>query len=383
MPMILCKWEKLIASLNPINLNGATLTNECVQSLINQSEEERERVKDFLIEYIVNRGNGMDKRQYIQFHQTILIRMMNQLYAYRQRESITDEIMQVCNVINAQLKDSLDFIENFFDNYFNRNEKVPADYFDSFIEQLSDKSEVLKERLELHNTVDNELINILLNNFNKFRTENVAGATYCELAYHEDLTNELLHCSTLDSEIRIREVLFYFNFNNDDYVTYLCKKWATETENFETKVEKIAALRFEQKNINQLRTKLNCCYCSSVPSLKEQSNNWFEEEIKFLERNSSFQTVEKKQIESDGKIHTSLSVAKLALLIRLMVMDKIITNRVVAPLLRIVVKMFTTLQTESIAFGSLETKYHNPDRGTISAVKDMLFRWINILNKQL
>ena len=41
----------------------------------------------------------------------------------------------------------------------------------------------------------------------------------------------------------------------------------------------------------------------------------------------------------------------------------------------------TTLQKENIAFGSLETKYHNPDRGTISAVKDMLFRWINILNK--
>jgi len=62
-------------------------------------------------------------------------------------------------------------------------------------------------------------------------------------------------------------------------------------------------------------------------------------------------------------------------------MDKIITNRVVAHVLRIAVKVFTTLQKENIAFGSLETKYHNPDRGTICAVKDMLFRWINILNK--
>jgi hypothetical protein len=41
----------------------------------------------------------------------------------------------------------------------------------------------------------------------------------------------------------------------------------------------------------------------------------------------------------------------------------------------------TTLQKVNIAFGSLETKYHNPDPGTINAVKDMLFRWINILNK--
>lgn len=62
-------------------------------------------------------------------------------------------------------------------------------------------------------------------------------------------------------------------------------------------------------------------------------------------------------------------MAKLALLIRLMVIDKIITNRVVAQVLPIAIKTITTLQKENIAFGSLETKYHNPDRGTISAVK--------------
>lgn len=51
-------------------------------------------------------------------------------------------------------------------------------------------------------------------------------------------------------------------------------------------------------------------------------------------------------------------MAKLALLIRLMVIDKIITNRVVVQVLRIAIKTITTLQKENIAFGSLETKYH-------------------------
>ena len=56
-----------------------------------------------------------------------------------------------------------------------------------------------------------------------------------------------------------------------------------------------------------------------------------------------------------------------------MVLDKVITNLVVADVLRIMVKIVTTLQRELIASGRIETKYHNPDRGTISAVKDMLF----------
>lgn len=81
------------------------------------------------------------------------------------------------------------------------------------------------------------------------------------------------------------------------------------------------------------------------------------------------------------KIHTSLSVAKLALIIRLLVVDKIIINRTVAPMLRIVAKLFTTLQKDEISFASVETKFHAPDKATISSVRDMLFKWIGILDK--
>ncbi|MFR1445770.1 hypothetical protein ACLUYJ_19615, partial [Acinetobacter baumannii] len=85
--------------------------------------------------------------------------------------------------------------------------------------------------------------------------------------------------------------------------------------------------------------------------------------------------------EPDSKIHTSLSVAKLAVIIRLLVVDKIIINRTVAPMLRIVGRTFSTLQKDDISIGSLETKYHAPDKTTINAVRDMLFKWINILGK--
>jgi hypothetical protein len=53
----------------------------------------------------------------------------------------------------------------------------------------------------------------------------------------------------------------------------------------------------------------------------------------------------------------SSSVAKLALLIRIQVIDKIVINRAAAPMLRIVAKVFTSLQKVEISFGSLETKY--------------------------
>ena len=54
--------------------------------------------------------------------------------------------------------------------------------------------------------------------------------------------------------------------------------------------------------------------------------------------------------ENEDKIHTSLSVAKLAVLLRLLVIDKIIIVRTVAQILRVASKIFTTLQKNDIFF---------------------------------
>ncbi len=118
-----------------------------------------------------------------------------------------------------------------------------------------------------------------------------------------------------------------------------------------------------------------------MPSLKEQVNSWIDEESKFFENDHSIEKVENGTGQNECKIHTTLSVAKLALLIRLFVIDKIIINRTVAPMLRTMAKLFITLQREEISFGSMETKYHAPDKATISAVRDILFKWICILDR--
>lgn len=382
MPIILQKWDVLInTTLNPLNTNLASFTDEVVYNFIYQSEAEREKVRNLLIDGVVDKPKVKDKQQYVQVNQAMLIRLLDRLHAYKQTEGLSDKIIYLYNTISRHLEFTLNFIEDFFSNYFDRNERVPVAYLLISTEELCKQLELLKETLENNAAINPVLTNILANNFRKFCSREKTSATYNELVYQKDLLNELLSDQTLASEASIREVLFYFNFNDDNYVAYLYDKLKVLTEPLPTKREKIAALRFEQKSINQLRTRLSSCLSSSMPSLKEQVNQWIEEEVKFLEVEPTPETLTKNENGPEDKIQTSLSVAKLALLIRLMVIDKIITNRVVAQALRIVVRTVATLQKENIAFGSLETKYHNPDKGTISAVKDMLFRWINILNK--
>lgn len=100
----------------------------------------------------------------------------------------------------------------------------------------------------------------------------------------------------------------------------------------------------------------------------------FLDTIKFLNQNKQPEITD--NTGGEEKIHSSLSVAKLAVLIRVLVLDKIIINRTVAPMLRVVAKLFTSLQKETISFGSLESKYHTPDKATINAVREIMFKYL-------
>lgn len=382
MAILLSKWDTLVSTtLYPSQNNLNLLSDESIQMLTYHSEIEREKVRTFLIDGIIDKPKIKDKQQFVQLNQAMLIRLLDKLYSYKQNPIVDNKVVSLYNTLSHHLESTLNFIEDFFSNYFDRNERVPASYLMISGEELCRQLKFIQSSLKENDAIEADLVTVLQDNFNQFCIQENAGLTYNELVYQKDLMNELLTDDTLASELSIREVLFYFNFNDDGYVAFLYSKLNALTEPLSSKKEKIAALRFEQKNMNQLSTKLNSYLSSSMPSLKEQVNQWIEEEVKFLEIDSTPELLLKKENEPEDKIHTSLSVAKLALLIRLMVIDKTITNRVVAHVLRIAVRTVTTLQKENIAFGSLETKYHNPDRGTISAVKDILFRWINILNK--
>jgi len=382
MEILLSKCDSLISTtLYPSQTNLNLLSGESIQMFIYQSEIEREKVRALLFEGIINKPKIKDKQQFVKLNQAMLIRLLDKLYSYKQNPVVDSSVLSLYNTLSQHLESTLNFIEDFFNNYFDRNERVPAGYLMISSEELCRQLKLVQNTLKENEAIETDLITVMENNFNKFCLQEKTVATYNELVYQKDLMNELLTDNTLASELSIREVLFYFNFNDDNYVSFLYGKLNALTETLSSKKEKIAALRFEQKNMNQLSTKLNNYLSANMPSLKEQVNQWIEEEVKFLEINSIPELQMKKEIEQEDKIHTSLSVAKIALLLRLMVIDKTITNRVVTHVLRIAIRTVTTLQRENIAFGSLETKYHNPDRGTISGVKDILFRWVNILNK--
>ena len=380
--LILDKWNTIInGRLNPLNTNDDLLAAEAVQLVINESEDDQQTIRSMLIEDLIEKPNVMDKEQYVKVNQTLLIRILDKLFAYSQTRPLNENILLLYNTISQHLQSTLDFIEDFFSNYFDRNEKVPEPYISFAKENIKKQVKHLKHIVSKQEGTDTFLTSLVLDSIQHLLLDESIVITYSRLSYHKMLVNELLSQKVIQSPHSIIEALYYLNYNEDNFITYEYE-WLKElTAELPTNQEKIAALRFEQKKINQLPLKPNCCYSPNMPPLKEQINGWIDEEVKFLENVQLPEKIADKLNEIEDKIHTSLSVAKLAVLLRLLVIDKIIINRTVAPMLRIAAKIFTTLQKDDISFGSLETKYHAPDKATINAVKDLLFKWINILGK--
>jgi len=380
MTAYLQKWSTLInETLCPYHEALGRLPEAEIASIIHDSAGEVENVRNLLVDYLVNNPSISDKQQFVKMNQALLIRLLDKLYSCR-NDNVPERVLSLYKALGSHLQTSLDFIEDFFGNYFDKNEKVPVPYFEITKTEISRRLQKLTFVFN-SSCVEPALAKTIIQSFKQFTGSKIdKPISYADLTYHKLLLDELISQEPLSTQ-SVRKTLYQLNFNEIGFVDFESERLHTLIEGVQLKNEKMAALRFEQKTIAQYPEKLNTVYDQSMPSLKEQVNSWIEAEIKFLENGNVTDKEQTAQIDPGEKINTSLSVAKLALIIRLLVVDKIIINRTIAPMLRVISKMVTTLQKDEISFGSLETKYHAPDKATINSVRDMLFKWINILGK--
>jgi hypothetical protein len=279
---------------------------------------------------------------------------------------------QLCNEAETVLQ----FIQNFLYQHFDFDFKVSVYYLKYFQNSISLKLEYWKIKLSQSPIIDvlQECI------YEKFATpENYLS--FRKVNYLKNIFRRIECSTTVINEVFIRELLINYNFNSTgfiDYETSLIKNKLNVENSID---ENIALLKTEQFRIAQLKDRPGVGYELNQPAVKKQLTEWVIEKIK----NEEFTKLKRKdkdlQIDPESKIQTSLSVAKLAVLIRLLVADKIIINKSVAPMLRTIAKLFTTLQKDDISFGSMETKYHAPDKATLNIMKEMLQKWVVIVGK--
>lgn len=168
--------------------------------------------------------------------------------------------------------------------------------------------------------------------------------TYRQLVYLQNLIQEIEAGSASVTEKVIRDMLYYNNFNSVCFVEYEIDLIKAQAENTESDSACISLLQHQHNLVSQLKVKSTTCFDHRKLSLKKQIEDWITDEIKQVQQKNKKIADKDLLIDRELKIQTSLSVAKLAVLVRVLVVDKIIINRTVAPMLKTVSKLFTTLQ---------------------------------------
>ena len=89
-------WNTLITTtLHPANYTLISHMDESIQIFIEQSKEEQDKVRTLFLEGILERPKIKDKQQYVKINQALLIRLLDKLYSYRQREDLNDKFVSV------------------------------------------------------------------------------------------------------------------------------------------------------------------------------------------------------------------------------------------------------------------------------------------------
>lgn len=377
---VLQEWDHSLSNILQPD-DGISLKPRAINftGILSQQNNLCDNIQRLILDEMIGRSGVRDKEQFIRMVQLMVTQLLDKVSSVTESKPELPE-KEALSVFTQMLLAIIYFIQEFFGNYFDKNEKIPSFLCIIYKNELIKLGEKLARSLDQSPEINPALIHLLKDHSAEAVWMNRRHCNYKHFYYEKELLLQLLKENTL-TDLSARSLLYYFNFNCSSFVIYEFDRLVELITQLPTKSEKINKLRAELKSINQLPSKINCCFDEDMPSLKEQVSTWIMEEIKYCEAGHFIQAPVNSTGESENKIHTTLSVAKLSLLVRLLVVDKIIINRTVAPMLRTVAKTFSTLQREEISFGSLETKYHAPDKATIDVMKAMLQKWIIILGK--
>jgi hypothetical protein len=362
----LSKWYGFLKAANSRTESTASLFEDFkITGTLKSLQADLKIIPELLMDELINNDAISDKRQYIRLVQALLINLSDILPESEMHEQLCDEAETV-----------LQFMQNFLYQYYDFDFKLSMFYLKHLQNSISLKLEYWKIKL-----FQSPIIDVLQECINEKFTSPENYLTFRKVNYLKNIFRQIESSTYIINEAYIRQLFFNNNFNAAGFIDYEINLIKNKLIDENSVAENIALLKAEQFQISQLKERSAAGYELNHPSVKKQLTDWVIEKIKQEELSNLKGKDKDLQIDPESKIQTSLSVAKLAVLIRLLVADKIIINKSVAPMLRTVAKLFTTLQKDEISFGSLETKYHAPDKATLNIMKEMLQKWGAMVGK--
>ena len=252
------------------------------QIVIEKSLGEVEVARQQVILSLLQKRKVSDKREYIRLMVILLAGIENRLSGFMEK-SENKSLRNLYSQIRQHLKAFFLFLEEIFCSYFNCYQKLPAEFLKEKIEEVAKLVKKLQLSFSISSHPNRDICFLLENNFNHFLSATVKGTSLGEVLYHKMLAIELLKIADNPPGKFIERSLFFFNYNDDRLCKIITSDIAEKLKVQKSKMQKIATLLYEQKKINQCPVKVDLNLRRDLPSLKDQVNQWIDEELKYIE----------------------------------------------------------------------------------------------------
>lgn len=302
MAYILEPWDILISTtIHPDRLSQFSNDKNWQQNFIQESATEMEKLRTLLVKDFVDGAKQKKMEFLVQFNQGILIRLLDKLHQYRNVPGVPAKAILLYESISRHVYYILDFIEDYFTKYFDRNEKVPNSYLIPSKEEILHQLKQLQQLFTKNKSTDPYLTGLIHSNFINFCNEEKTIITYRELIYQKELVKELLslHKPGKDERFQhnLEEKLIMMNFNSTTFTDYLLEQLHLRIKQSPTSKSKMAAINRFRRNITLICTRPSAALCPDCPNVKETLLGIIDKEFLYLpdvsEKNAPPATAEK------------------------------------------------------------------------------------------
>lgn len=368
------EWLDILVNftLNPQNRNAEEIADQDEINILERLQQEALKIRSIIQKQMFCVQSKAEAELLIRNYFTTLTILSGQAFSNLENISagkshahrIVTELLQL-------LEELISFIDTWFSAYLSRNEYVSRTYFRLAQKECSLRLKRLQSKI-CTNSPQKDSLKIVTSKLERFLNSNEFeySTSYTDIGYKKKLIAELEKIDfnqkvTLDFTM-VDRVLIYLNFNSIAYINYLIEYIEARVCEGGTTEEKKSRLLFLYKSFNQMHKSPDTAYNKKNHSIETLINNWFFQELLYLEEQLATDDSSKKSgsglqksslpLTKRQKVICLLSSDQIGLILRAADEQRILLAKSMSEVFKTIVPYLSTPAREDLSYDGMRSK---------------------------
>jgi hypothetical protein len=348
-------------------------------------EEQVQLAEQNMRDFVRNTTSRQTVENYLQKHQQALVRFSDQLTENLgvEQPELTGSgsylLTDVMQLILQQVDKLSAFLIQEFAEYLDPDLPVPYSHKVLILNQhqvlVEELSGLVKDQVQ--NTALQKLLQEVLDDFKALPQQ---PTSLRQLKYWQEFLpqlNKLLKGQADQEPEYLLTGLTAINFNHPGFFTWCQNLIEQELDGQHTASAKLDRLYYFQKLIRQVRPVTEHAFDIKQLAMQAQLSDWISEEIRYWQQVAENQSNLSPEIE---RIPSNMTVAQMALLIRLLRESELLPEQNKAQMFRAFSQLFLSHKGEEFSAHSLRGKYFQQNDHTISIMRERLIEMLDFMD---